>query len=81
MHEIFVLAHGLPGQPVLDDDMGDDIDVACGAGIDGETFETLLNDEVFCEQVRLFCTQFQCNQVFVSRRSFPEGWKVDLDRA
>jgi hypothetical protein len=72
--EFIVLAHGFPNKPILDDELGSEFDVICGAGIDLEVFVELLYDDDFLERVRKFCTQHQCNQIVASLRGYPTGF-------
>lgn len=72
--EIFVLAHGVPDQPVIVEDMDAEFDLIRGAGINLETFEKIVADEYINMRIRMWCEFANCNQVVISREGYPEGF-------
>lgn len=74
MKEGFVLSHGVPNTPVMKVELGSEIEVICGVGVDLEVFNDLLFDDEFIGWVREYCAHHSCNQVVVSFRGYPTGF-------
>lgn len=70
----FVLAHGVPNQPVILNDIDAEFEVIRGAGVDPETFEKIVADEYMNLRIKMWCEYAKCNQVVVSRDGYPEGF-------
>lgn len=71
MNNVFAFSHVQPGKPVFVEELEDEYEVICGAGIEPEIFDGLLYDDQFLERVREYCTHHQCNQVVVSLKGHP----------
>lgn len=75
--EWFVLSHGVHNVPVKvnEEDLSPaQYEVFKGAGIDDEMFEKVVKDEEIKMRIRMFCEEYDCNQVVISRDGFPEGF-------
>lgn len=79
MNQSFVFSHVQPGKPVFLEELNDEYEVICGAGIDPEIFDGLLYDDLFLDRVKDYCSHHQCNQVVVSLRGHPGLYRFTTD--
>lgn len=79
MNNIFAFSHVQPGKPVFVEELADEYEVICGAGIAPEIFDGLLFDDKFLERVREYCSHHHCNQVVVSLKGHPGLYRFTTD--
>lgn len=79
MKHVFIFSHVQPGKPVFVEELADEYEVICGAGIDPEIFDGLLYDDLFLDRVKEYCSHHQCNQVVVSLQGHPGLYRFTTD--